>query len=137
MHLIFPFFKGKLSHLNYPLDVRILHFICPEILVQTLGDWVKDDSSLHLLWFFLHEYFNSNGLIIPKNSISIFFKSNPRLLLFLYNSHVYEYVSILFFLSFIPVLIPDYRYSFKTMHTNKIVILAYSCIKTNLVVLYI
>nr|YP_009333818.1 maturase K [Glycosmis mauritiana]AOZ20771.1 maturase K [Glycosmis mauritiana]BAN18696.1 maturase K [Glycosmis pentaphylla]BAN18697.1 maturase K [Glycosmis citrifolia] len=100
IHSIFPFFEDKLSHLNYVLDVRIPHPICPEILVQTLRDWVKDASSLHLLRFFLHEYFNSNSLITPKNSISVFlnFKSNPRLLLFLYNSHVYEYESILFFL---------------------------------------
>nr|UCS09567.1 maturase K [Dictamnus dasycarpus]UFA46950.1 maturase K [Dictamnus albus] len=98
LHSIFPFFEDKLSHLNYALDVLIPHPICPEILVQSLRYWVKDASSLHLLRFFLHEYFNSNSLITPKNSISFFFKSNPRLLLFLYNSHVYEYESILFFL---------------------------------------
>nr|ABS57342.1 maturase K [Skimmia japonica] len=98
IHSIFPFFEDKLSHLNYALDVLIPHTICPEILVQPLRYWVKDASSLHLLRFFLHEYFNSNSLITPKNSISFFFKSNPRLLLFLYNSHVYEYESILFFL---------------------------------------
>nr|AEB53322.1 maturase K [Cneoridium dumosum] len=95
IHSIFPFFEDKLSHLNYVLDVRIPHPICPEILVQTLRDWVKDASSFHLLRFFLHEYFNLNSFIGPKNSIS---KSNPRFLLFLYNSHVYEYESILFFL---------------------------------------
>lgn len=98
IHSIFPFFEDKLSHLNYALDVLIPHPICPEICVQSLRYWVKDASSLHLLRFFLHEYFHSNSLITPKNSISVFLKSNPRFLLFLYNSHVYEYESILFFL---------------------------------------
>nr|ABS87031.1 maturase K [Nothospondias staudtii] len=98
IHSIFPFFEDKLSHLNYVLEVLIPHPVCPEIVVQPLRYWVKDASSLHLLRFFLHEYFNCNSLITPKNSISIFSKSNPRLLLFLYNSHVYEYESIFFFL---------------------------------------
>nr|ABS57289.1 maturase K [Ruta corsica]ABS57290.1 maturase K [Ruta corsica] len=98
IHSIFPFFEDKLLHLNYVLDVRIPHPICPEILVQILRYWVKDASSLHLLRFVLHEYFNSNSLIIPKNLSSVFLKTNPRLLLFLYNSHVDEYESILFFL---------------------------------------
>nr|YP_010395399.1 maturase K [Thamnosma montana]UQJ72927.1 maturase K [Thamnosma montana] len=98
IHSLFPFFEDKLLHLNYVLDVRIPHPICPEILVQPLCYWVKDASSLHLLRFFLHEYFNSNSFSTPKNFISGFFKRNPRLLLFLYNSHVYEYESILFFL---------------------------------------
>nr|ABS57350.1 maturase K [Ailanthus altissimus] len=98
IHSIFPFFEDKFSHLNYMLEVLIPHPIFPEIVVQPLRYWVKDASSLHLLRFFLHEYFNCNSLITPKNSISIFSKSNPRLLLFLYNSHVYEYESILFFL---------------------------------------
>ncbi|GAY54599.1 hypothetical protein CUMW_157960 [Citrus unshiu] len=188
--------EGKLSHLNYVLDVPILHLIFPEILVKFL-----DNSSLHLLWFLLHEYFNSNALIIPKKSISIFSKSNPRLLLFLYNSHYWSSnfgiragdpnqnpifchsnkfiyyrggnsifptkgkkfpinsfnisffenklshlyfasdrhwvndASSLHLLGFF--LISDYRYSFKKIHTNKIVIPAYSCLKTNLVVLHI
>nr|WOW95853.1 maturase K [Aglaia odorata] len=98
IHSIFPFFEDKFSHLNYVLDVLIPHPTRPEILVQSLRYWVKDASSLHLLRFFLHEHFNWNSLIIPKNSISIFSKRNPRLLLFLYNSHVYEYESIFFFL---------------------------------------
>nr|ABS87043.1 maturase K [Quassia africana] len=98
IHSIFPFFEDKFSHLNYVLEVLIPHPICPEIVVQPLRYWVKDASSLHLLRFFLHEYFNCNSLITPKNSIFIFSKSNPRLLFFLYNSHVYEYESIFFFL---------------------------------------
>nr|ABS57352.1 maturase K [Simarouba glauca]ABS87064.1 maturase K [Simarouba glauca] len=98
IHSIFPFFEDKFSHLNYVLEVLLPHPICPEIVVQPLRYWVKEASSLHLLRFFLHEYFNCNSLITPKNSISIFSKSNPRLLFFLYNSHVYEYESIFFFL---------------------------------------
>nr|YP_010595922.1 maturase K [Dracontomelon duperreanum]WAJ58844.1 maturase K [Dracontomelon duperreanum] len=98
IHSIFPFFEDKFSHLNYVLDVLIPHPIRPEMLVQTLRYWVKDASSLHLLRFFLHEYFNWNSLLTPKKSISIFSKSNPRFFLFLYNSHVCEYESIFFFL---------------------------------------
>nr|AAX57113.1 maturase K [Phyllanthus juglandifolius] len=96
IHSIFPFFEDKFSHLTYVSDVQIAYPIHLEKLVQTLRYWVKDTSSLHLLRFFLHEYWNS--LIFPNNFISFFAKSNPRLFLFLYNSHVYEYESIFFFL---------------------------------------
>nr|YP_011032822.1 maturase K [Nitraria sibirica]YP_011032910.1 maturase K [Nitraria roborowskii]QHE65726.1 maturase K [Nitraria tangutorum]QHE65566.1 maturase K [Nitraria roborowskii]QHE65646.1 maturase K [Nitraria sibirica]QKY75622.1 maturase K [Nitraria tangutorum]WRH36214.1 maturase K [Nitraria sibirica] len=98
IHSIFPFFEDKFSHLNYVLDVLIPHPIHPEILVQTLRYSIKDASSLHLLRFFLHEYFNWNSLIIPKKSISIFSKRNPRLFFLLYNSHLCEYESIFFFI---------------------------------------
>nr|SSX47164.1 maturase K [Phyllanthus myrtilloides subsp. shaferi] len=98
IHSIFPFLEDKFSHLTYVSDVQISYPIHLEKLVQILRYWVKDTSSLHLLRFFLHEYWNWNSLIFPKNFISFFAKSNPRLFLFLYNSHVYEYESILFFL---------------------------------------
>nr|CAD27636.1 maturase [Acer monspessulanum] len=98
IHSIFPFFENNFSHLHYVLDVLIPYPIRPEILVRTFRYWVKDASSLHLLRFFLHEYFNLNSLITPKKSNSIFSTSNPRFFLFLYNSHVYEYESIFFFL---------------------------------------
>nr|QIB97732.1 maturase K [Flueggea virosa] len=98
IHSIFPFLEDKFPHLTYVSDVQISYPIHLEKLVQTLRYWVKDTSSLHLLRFFLHEYWNWNSLIIPKNFISFFAKSNPRLFLFLYNSHVYEYESIFFFL---------------------------------------
>nr|YP_010419190.1 maturase K [Gyrotaenia myriocarpa]USG52552.1 maturase K [Gyrotaenia myriocarpa] len=102
IHSIFPFLEDKLTHLNYVSDVLIPYPIHLEILVQTLRCWVKDASSLHLLGLFLHEYYNWNSLIIPKKfpnkSISIFLKSNPRFFLFLYNSHVCEYESVLLFL---------------------------------------
>nr|CDQ47555.1 maturase K [Pera ekmanii] len=96
IHSIFPFLEDKFPHLNYVSNGLIPYPIHLEKLVQTLRFWVKDPSSLHLLRFFLHEYWNS--LIISKKSISIFAKSNPRFFLFLYNSYLYEYESIFFFL---------------------------------------
>nr|AAU09832.1 maturase K [Pseudolachnostylis maprouneifolia] len=98
IHSIFPFLEDKFPHLTYVSDVRISYPIHFEKLVQILRYWVKDPSSLHLLRLFLHEYWNWNSLLFPKNFLSIFAKSNPRLFLFLYNSHVYEYESIFFFL---------------------------------------
>nr|AIN75355.1 maturase K [Cleome breyeri] len=93
IHSIFPFLEDKLSHLNYVLDVLIPYPIHLEILVQTLRYRVKDASSLHLLRFCLYEYCNWKNFYIQKKSIW-----NPRFLLFLYNYHVCEYESILFFL---------------------------------------
>nr|ABN09441.1 maturase K [Lissocarpa kating] len=98
IHSIFPFLEDKFSHLNYVLDILIPHSIHLEVLVQTLRYWVKDASSLHLLRFFLHEYRNWNSLITPKKSSFSFSKRNKRLFLFLYNSYVCEYESILLFL---------------------------------------
>nr|YP_010369560.1 maturase K [Magnolia campbellii]AAG31882.1 maturase K [Magnolia campbellii]UOU92945.1 maturase K [Magnolia campbellii] len=98
IHSIFPFFEDKLSHLNHVSDILIPHPIHLEILVQTLHCWIQDAPSLHLLRFFLHEYRNSNSLITPKKSISLFSKENQRFFLLLYNSHVYECESVLLFL---------------------------------------
>nr|YP_009860650.1 maturase K [Magnolia amazonica]YP_010366980.1 maturase K [Magnolia pastazaensis]YP_010367238.1 maturase K [Magnolia equatorialis]QKD75297.1 maturase K [Magnolia amazonica]UOU87442.1 maturase K [Magnolia pastazaensis]UOU87700.1 maturase K [Magnolia equatorialis] len=98
IHSIFPFFEDKLSHLNHVSDILIPHPIHLEILVQTLHCWIQDAPSLHLLRFFLHEYRNSNSLITPKKSISLFSKENQRFFLLLYNSHVYECESVLVFL---------------------------------------
>nr|QJS38205.1 maturase K [Ctenomeria capensis] len=98
IHSIFPFLEDKFPHLNYVSNLLIPYPIHLEKLVQILRYWVKDPSSLYLLRLFLHEYCNLNSFFIPKKSISIFTKSNPRFFLFLYNSHVYEYESILFFL---------------------------------------
>nr|Q7YKQ3.1 RecName: Full=Maturase K; AltName: Full=Intron maturase [Gratiola officinalis]AAP87837.1 maturase [Gratiola officinalis] len=96
---IFSFLEDSFSHLNFVLDILIPHSVHVEILVQTLRYWVKDASSLHLLRFFLNEYCNSNSLITPKEVSSSFStKRNKRLFLFLYNSHVCEYESILVFL---------------------------------------
>ncbi|KAF7850579.1 hypothetical protein BT93_L5267 [Corymbia citriodora subsp. variegata] len=89
IHSIFPFLEDKFSHLDYVSDVLIPYHIHLEILVN-------DASSLHLLRFFLHEYWNS--LITKKKHITIFSKSNPRLFLFTYNSHICEYEYIFLFL---------------------------------------
>nr|QIB97814.1 maturase K [Phyllanthus sp. RWB-2020b] len=98
IHSIFPFLEDKFPHLSYVSDLQISYPIHLEKLVQTLRYWVKETSSLHLLRFFLHEYRNWNSFILQKKWITFFAKSNPRLFLFLYNSHVYEYESIFFFL---------------------------------------
>nr|YP_010423623.1 maturase K [Laportea decumana]USG97096.1 maturase K [Laportea decumana] len=102
IHSIFPFLEDKFTHLTYVSDVLIPYPIHLEILVQTLRCWVKDASSLHLLGLFLHEYYNCNSFIItkkfPNKSFSIFSRSNLRFVLFLYNSHVCEYESVLLFL---------------------------------------
>nr|AGE46578.1 maturase K [Euphorbia helioscopia] len=98
IHSIFPFLEDKFPHLNYVSDLLIPYPIHLEKLVQTLRYWVKDPSSLHFVRFFLHQYSNLNSLIISKKSITFFRKSNPRFFLFLYNSHINEYESILFFL---------------------------------------
>nr|QCX29570.1 maturase K [Paulownia fargesii] len=98
IHSIFPFLEDNLSHFNFVLDILIPHPVHVEILVQTLHYWVKDASSLHLLRFFLNEYYNWNSLITPRKASSSFSKRNQRLFLFLYNSHVCEYESIFVFL---------------------------------------
>nr|YP_010895750.1 maturase K [Chorispora songarica]WJZ19741.1 maturase K [Chorispora songarica] len=93
IHSIFPFLEDKLSHFNYVLDVLIPYPIHLEILVQTLRYRVKDASSLHFFRFCLYEYCNCKNFDKKKKS-----SLNPRFFLFLYNSHVYEYESIFFFL---------------------------------------
>nr|BAF57052.1 maturase [Pedicularis iwatensis]BAF57053.1 maturase [Pedicularis iwatensis] len=98
IHSIFPFLEDNFSHLNFVLDILIPHPVHVEILVQILRYWVKDASSLHLLRFFLNKYWNWNSLITPKKASSSFSKRNQRLFLFLYNSHVCEYESVLVFL---------------------------------------
>nr|YP_008994462.1 maturase K [Hypseocharis bilobata]AGV02892.1 maturase K [Hypseocharis bilobata]AKF42899.1 maturase K [Hypseocharis bilobata] len=98
IHSIFPFLEDKCSHLNSVSDILIPHPAHLEILVQVLRYWVKDASSLHFLRFFLYEYWSWNTLIIQKKSSSAFLKKNPRLFVFLYNSYVCQYESILLFL---------------------------------------
>ncbi|CAN4076684.1 unnamed protein product [Withania somnifera] len=86
LHLLLKF-QENFSHLNYVLDILIPYPVHLEILVQTLRYWVKDASSLHLLRFFLHEYWNLNSLITSK-----------KFFFFLYNSYVYEWESTFVFL---------------------------------------
>nr|QGT34035.1 maturase K [Chamaesium wolffianum] len=95
IHSIFPFLEDKFSHLIYVLEIQIPYPAHLEILVQTLRYWVKDASSLHLLRFFLHEYYSWNT---PNKVSSFFSKRNQRLFFVLYNSHLCEYESIFVFL---------------------------------------
>nr|YP_009689913.1 maturase K [Justicia leptostachya]QEG53938.2 maturase K [Justicia leptostachya] len=98
IHSVFPFLEENFPHLNLVLDILIPYSVHVEILVQTLRYWLKDTSSLHLVRFFLNEYCNWNTLIRLKKASSSFSKRDERLFLFLYNSHVGEYESVLFFL---------------------------------------
>nr|YP_010873389.1 maturase K [Justicia quadrifaria]WGV34609.1 maturase K [Justicia quadrifaria] len=98
IHSVFPFLEENFPHLNLVLDILIPYPVHVEILVQTLRYWLKDVSSLHLLRFFLNEYCNWNTLIRLNKGSSSFSKRDERLFLFLYNSHVGEYESVLFFL---------------------------------------
>nr|YP_010890760.1 maturase K [Dicliptera tinctoria]WJK72109.1 maturase K [Dicliptera tinctoria] len=98
IHSVFPFLEENFPHLNLVLDILIPYSVHGEILVQTLCYWLKDASSLHLLRFFLNEYCNWNTLNRLNKASSAFSKRDERLFLFLYNSHVGEYESVLFFL---------------------------------------
>nr|AAX84500.1 maturase K [Orchidantha fimbriata] len=98
IHSIFPFLEDKFSHLNYLSDILIPHPIHMEILVQILQSRIQDVPSLHLLRFFLHEYYNGNSLITLNKSIYAFSKENKRLFWFLYNSYVSECEFLLVFL---------------------------------------
>nr|YP_009335399.1 maturase K [Oziroe biflora]AEX96235.1 maturase K [Oziroe biflora]APO12457.1 maturase K [Oziroe biflora] len=96
---IFPFLEDKLSHLNYVSDILIPHLIHMEILVQILQCRIQDVPFLHSLRFFLHEYHNSNSLLITqKKYIYVFSKENKRLFRFLYNSYVFECEFLLVFI---------------------------------------
>nr|YP_010848147.1 maturase K [Kopsia arborea]WEV92797.1 maturase K [Kopsia arborea] len=98
IHSIFPFLEDNFSHLNFALDILIPHPVHLEILVQALRYWVKDAPSLHLLRFFLREYWNWNNLIATKKpSFDFLTKRNQRLFFFLYNFYVCEYESIFVF----------------------------------------
>nr|AGL72738.1 maturase-like protein [Albuca bracteata] len=99
IHSIFPFLEDKLSHLNYVSDILIPHPIHTEILVQIIQCWIQDVPFLHSLRFFLHEYHNSNSLLVTqKKSIYVFSKENKRLFQFLYNSYVFECEFLLVFI---------------------------------------
>nr|AEX96233.1 maturase K [Ledebouria cordifolia] len=99
IHSIFPFLEDKLSHLNYVSDILIPHPIHMGILVQIFQCWIQDVPFLHSLRFFLHEYHNSNSLLVTqKKSIYVFSKENKRLFRFLYNSYVFECEFLLVFI---------------------------------------
>nr|YP_009450078.1 maturase K [Burmannia championii]ANK36275.1 maturase K [Burmannia championii] len=86
IHSIFPFLEDKLSHLNYVLDILIPHPIHLEILVQTLQRRIQDVPFLHLLRFFLRQYYSWNSSII----FYIFSKEKKKLFQLLYNFYVSE-----------------------------------------------
>lgn len=99
IHSLFPFLENNFSHFNYLLDILIPRAIHLEILIQTLRYWVKDASALHLLRLFFHEYWSWNTLSATKKPhFSFSPKRNQRFFFLLYNSHAYEYESILAFL---------------------------------------
>nr|YP_010143138.1 maturase K [Salomonia cantoniensis]QQL04258.1 maturase K [Salomonia cantoniensis] len=101
IHSIFPFLEDQFPYLNYLLDVQIPYPINLEILVQTLRYGLKDIYFFHFLRLFLHQYRNWNRnspSFLKKKWIYNFSKINPRFFVFLYNSYILEYESILLFL---------------------------------------
>nr|YP_011020560.1 maturase K [Knoxia roxburghii]WQH62980.1 maturase K [Knoxia roxburghii] len=99
IHSLFPFLENHFLHLNSVLDILLPRAIHLEIVVQTLRYWVKDASALHLLRLFFHEYWSWNTLSFQKKPHFDFSpKRIQRFFFLLYNSHVYEYESILDFL---------------------------------------
>nr|WVK97286.1 maturase K [Erodium stephanianum] len=97
---IFPFLEDECSHFHFLSEILIPYPSHLEILVEALRYWVKDAPFVHFLRFFLYECWslNINSLFIPKRPRPSWNKKNARLFLFLYNSHVCEYESILLFL---------------------------------------
>nr|YP_009250929.1 maturase K [Geranium incanum]AMY95940.1 maturase K [Geranium incanum] len=98
MQSILTFLEDDCSHFHFFSDVLIPHPTHLEILVEALRYWVKDAPFLHFLRFFLYQGWSWNSLIIPKSRNFVFSTKNVRLFLFLYNSYVCEYESILLFL---------------------------------------
>nr|BAB33395.1 maturase K [Noveloa coulteriana] len=98
IHSIFPFLEDKFPYLNLVSDGLFPYPIHLEKLVQILRYWLKDPASLHFLRLFFHEYWNWSHPSFEKKNLISFFKINLRLFVFLYNSYVYEYESILFFI---------------------------------------
>nr|BBC20991.1 maturase K [Zeylanidium crustaceum]BBC20992.1 maturase K [Zeylanidium crustaceum] len=96
IHSIFPFLEDKFPYLNLVSDGLFPYPIHLEKLIQILRYWLKDPSSLHFLRFFFHEYWKWNHAFFQKKSN--FEKRNFRLFVFLYNSYIYEYESIFFFI---------------------------------------
>nr|BAM33640.1 maturase K [Dalzellia sp. TNS:LK-130] len=100
IHSIFSFFEDKFNNFNFVVNGLLPYPIHLEKLVQILRYWLTDPSSVHFLRFFLHEYWHGNNLFFHKktNFYFDFEKKNRRLFVFLYNSYIYEYESIFFFI---------------------------------------
>nr|BAV90018.1 maturase K [Cladopus taiensis]BAV90019.1 maturase K [Cladopus taiensis]BAV90020.1 maturase K [Cladopus taiensis]BAV90021.1 maturase K [Cladopus taiensis] len=118
IHSIFPFFEDKFPYLNLVSDGLFPYPIHLEKLIQILRYWLKDPSSLHFLRFFFHEYWNWNYPLFQKKSHFFFEKRNLRLFVFLYNSYVYEYESILFFIrrQFFHLPSKPFRFFFERLY---------------------
>nr|BAM33740.1 maturase K [Cladopus taiensis]BBD76066.1 maturase K [Cladopus fallax]BAM33741.1 maturase K [Cladopus taiensis]BBD76067.1 maturase K [Cladopus fallax]BBD76068.1 maturase K [Cladopus fallax] len=118
IHSIFPFFEDKFPYLNLVSDGLFPYPIHLEKLIQILRYWLKDPSSLHFLRFFFHEYWNWNYPLFQKKSNFFFEKRNLRLFVFLYNSYVYEYESILFFIrrQFFHLPSKPFRFFFERLY---------------------
>nr|BAM33866.1 maturase K [Mourera fluviatilis]BAM33867.1 maturase K [Mourera fluviatilis]BAM33869.1 maturase K [Mourera fluviatilis]BAM33870.1 maturase K [Mourera fluviatilis] len=116
IHSIFPFLEDKFTYLNLVSDGLFPYPIHLEKLVQILRYWLKDPSSLHFLRFFFHEYWNSP--FFQKKKIFSKEKKNLRLFVFLYNSYVYEYESILFFIrcQFFHLPSKPFRFFFERLY---------------------
>nr|BAB83141.1 maturase K [Hydrostachys plumosa] len=98
IHSIFTFLEDKYIYIRYVLDILIPYPIHLELVVQILRFWLKDVSSLHLLRFFLHQYYYFKNFSSSKRLNSYISGRNIRFFLFLYNFYVFEYESILVFL---------------------------------------
>nr|BAV90031.1 maturase K [Hanseniella heterophylla] len=120
IHSIFPFLEDKFPYLNWVSDGLFPYPIHFEKLIQILRYWLKDPSSLHFLRFFFHEYCNWNHPLFPTQKIYFFGKINIRLYVFLYNSYIYEYESILFFIrrQFFHLPSKNFRFFFERLYFN-------------------
>nr|BAM33839.1 maturase K [Ledermanniella linearifolia]BAM33840.1 maturase K [Ledermanniella linearifolia]BAM33842.1 maturase K [Ledermanniella linearifolia]BAM33843.1 maturase K [Ledermanniella linearifolia]BAM33844.1 maturase K [Ledermanniella linearifolia] len=118
IHSIFPFLEDKFPYLNLVSDGLFPYPIHLEKLVQILRYWLKDPSSLHFLRFFFHENWNHPFFQKKSNSFSFLKKRNIRLFVFLYNSYVYEYESILFFIrrQFFHLPSKPFRFYFERLY---------------------
>nr|BAJ09246.1 maturase K [Hydrodiscus koyamae] len=120
IHSIFPFLEDKFPYLNRVSDGLFPYPIHLEKLIQIFRYWLKDPSSLHFLRFFFHEYSNWNHPLFSKKSNSFFGKRNLQLFVFLYNSYVYEYESIFFFIrrQFFHLPSKSFRFFFERLYFN-------------------
>nr|BAV90086.1 maturase K [Hydrobryum tardhuangense]BAV90090.1 maturase K [Hydrobryum tardhuangense]BAV90091.1 maturase K [Hydrobryum tardhuangense]BAV90100.1 maturase K [Hydrobryum tardhuangense]BAV90101.1 maturase K [Hydrobryum tardhuangense] len=122
IHSIFPFLEDKFPYLNRVSDGLFPYPIHLEKLIQILRYWLNDLSSLHFLRFFFHEYCNWNHPFFPKKEkeFDFFGKRNLRLFVFLYNSYVYEYESIFFFIrrQFFHLPSKSFRFFFERLYFN-------------------
>nr|YP_009240123.1 maturase K [Sciadopitys verticillata]Q9MVV9.1 RecName: Full=Maturase K; AltName: Full=Intron maturase [Sciadopitys verticillata]AFJ38985.1 maturase K [Sciadopitys verticillata]AFJ38986.1 maturase K [Sciadopitys verticillata]AFJ38987.1 maturase K [Sciadopitys verticillata]AMO00711.1 maturase K [Sciadopitys verticillata]BAA86045.1 maturase K [Sciadopitys verticillata] len=94
IHCLFPFMEDKLPHTNYISDIRIPYSIHPEILVRTFRRWMRDVPSLHLLRSILHEWRDSSSTENLQKALVVS-GEKTKFSLFLWNSYVYEWESIL------------------------------------------